>query len=137
MTFMTNSGRAGTMAEINIVPLIDVLLVLLVIFMVIAPNLSVGLHAAVPILSGDGGAAPVVVRLFADGSLKINGESSSWETLGPRLDEVFAHRATRAAFVEGADAVEFSEVARAIGVMHDRGIGEVGLLRARDFERQQ
>lgn len=137
MTVSSQHVRGSALAEMNVVPLIDILLVLLVIFMVISPAMNVGLHASVPAISGQAGPGPIVVRILADGSLRINDEAVSWETLQARLQVIFAHRPSSAAFVEGMDETQFSEVARAIGVMHQAGIAEVGLLSHRDLRRTQ
>jgi biopolymer transport protein ExbD len=127
---MQATGKAGgTVADMNIVPLIDVLLVLLIIFMVITPMTPNGLSAQVPQPAvGAGHDSPVVVQVAADGALRINGEESSWDGLGTRLRMIFSRRAEKEAFVTGENGVAFSEVARAIDVMTSAGIQRVGLL---------
>jgi biopolymer transport protein ExbD len=130
MQGLQKPGR--TVADINVVPLIDVLLVLLIIFMVISPLTPNGLSAQIPQpATGVSTGAPVVVQVAANGVLKINGEESSWEGLGSRLRLIFAHRAEKEAFVTGENGVAFSEVARAIDVMTSAGIQRVGLLTGR------
>jgi len=126
-------GKPGqAVADINVVPLIDVLLVLLIIFMVISPLTPNGLNAQIPQpATAETPTAPVVVQVAANGVLKINGEESSWEGLGGRLKFIFAHRAEKQAFVTGENGVAFSEVARAIDVMNSAGIERVGLLTGR------
>jgi biopolymer transport protein ExbD len=125
------------MASMNIVPLIDILLVLLIIFMVITPLNELGLHALVPqpaptdIASQPNPEAVVVVQVLADGNVKINGEDSTWGTLGSRLTDIFKTRAEKVAFVKGDDTVRFSDVARAIGIMKASGIDSVGLITAK------
>jgi biopolymer transport protein ExbD len=127
---MQATGKPGSaVADINVVPLIDVLLVLLIIFMVISPLTPNGLNAQIPQPArGTSLGSPVVVQLAANGALKIDGEESSWDGLGTRLREIFARRASKEAFVTGEDGVAFSEVARAIDVMTSAGIQSVGLL---------
>lgn len=118
------------MAEMNVVPLIDILLVLLIIFMVISPTMTQGLRAEVPAPGhGDGDVMKtIVVQVAANGALRINNEVSSWEHLGARLREIFRSRADKVAFVKGDVAVDFSQVARAIDVIQAAGIEQVGLL---------
>jgi biopolymer transport protein TolR len=130
---MSVGGKRGTVSEMNVVPLIDILLVLLVIFMII-PVYSKGLDALIPQQSTqppeknlpDPGV--VVVQVQADGTLRINQEPVNWETLGGRIEEIFKLRATRVAFIRGDALVEFSVVAKVIDVMHHSGISSVGLM---------
>jgi len=126
------------MAEMNVVPLIDILLVLLIIFMVITPIVPKGLEALVPQPSPNQQQPTpeilqktVVVQVSLGGKLKINQEDHSWETLGPRLEFIFKDRAEKVAFVKGDDAVMFADVARAIDIMRGAGIDKVGLITAK------
>ncbi len=135
---MAVGGKKGVMAEMNIVPLIDVLLVLLIIFMVITPLTPKGLEALVPQPPPPGAQADpelsaktIVVQVEAGGTLKINQEPSDWNSLGPRLEEIFKTRAERIAFIKGDDNVLFEQVARAIDIMRQSGIEKVGLITAK------
>jgi biopolymer transport protein TolR len=132
MGMQVGDSKRGVLAEMNVVPLIDVLLVLLIIFMAITPLASMGLKAAVPQSGPAGNGNPIVVQVFADGALRINGETSSWEMLGSRMSAIFKMRAEKVAFVKGDAKVEFSEVARAIDVMRTAGVEHVGLLTERN-----
>jgi len=124
-------SNRGTIADVNVVPLIDVLLVLLVIFMII-PHSQFGLKAEIPQsaapLPPERAPEVIVVQLLADGSLRINQEPISWELLELRLEEIYKMRANRAVFIRGDAAVEFSQVARVIDVMRSAGLGPVGLM---------
>jgi biopolymer transport protein TolR len=130
MGMSLGGSKRGTFTEMNVVPLIDILLVLLVIFMVI-PN-SQGLKAEIPQSETSSPPKPqpevIVVQVLADGSLQINHQPVEWLALRDRLAQVFKTRADRTAFIRGDSAVEFALVARVIDVMHTAGISPVGLM---------
>src|SRR5262249_48991348 len=120
---MQVGGKRGLTVDMNVVPLIDTLLVMLVIFMII-PHYSTGLDTKLPqpaepptVKTLDD--SVIVVRVREDGSLKINEESVSWDRLSPRLEEVFRERARRIAFIRGEAPVEFAAVARVVDVMRE------------------
>jgi biopolymer transport protein TolR len=134
---MTVGGGKGSLSEPNIVPLIDVLLVLIIIFMVITPRVPQGLDARIPQpaqpterLDKDEPLAAIVVQVTSSGNLLINQDKVSWDGLGPRLEDIFKQRAEKAAFVKGDDAVQFADVARAIDIMRGAGVDNVGLITA-------
>jgi len=130
-------GKRGVVSEMNVVPLIDILLVLLVIFMII-PRYSKGEDALIPQSSMAKEVTPpegiVIIQVFADGTLKINQEPVTYERLGSRIEEIFKERAPRIAFIRGDHPVEFGVVANVIDVMHTSGIASVGLL-TQDLEK--
>jgi biopolymer transport protein ExbD/biopolymer transport protein TolR len=134
---MLAGGKRGIVSDMNVVPLIDILLVLLVIFMII-PVHSVGLDAQIPQQPTERPDKrlpdPVVIQVLADGTLNINQEPVTWDRLGSRIEEIFKLRATRVAFIRGDQPVEFGVVARVIDVMRSSGIASVGLL-APDLEK--
>jgi biopolymer transport protein ExbD len=125
------------MATPNVVPLIDILLVLIIIFMVITPLTPKGLDTLVPQPSPNQQQnqelenKTVVVQVEKDGKLKINNEDTTWETLGPRMEQIFKERAEKVAFVKGDNDVLFMDVARAIDIMKGAGIDKVGLITAK------
>ena len=135
---MAVGGSKGVMAEPNIVPLIDVLLVLIIIFMVITPTVSIGLETLVPQPTPPNVkpdpvalAHTIVVQVTAGGRVMINQDDTTWEQLGPRLFDIFKERAEKVAFVKGDDSVHFELVARAIDIMRGSGIEKVGLITAK------
>ncbi len=134
---MEVGSKKGAIASMNVVPLIDILLVLLIIFMVITPLTPKGLEALVPQPAPPQKdqknieAKTVVVQVLENNQLKINEDNADWDTLGPRLNDIFKLRAEKVAFVKGDDNVVFAQVARAIDVMRNSGVDKVGLITAK------
>jgi len=117
-------GSRGIQAEMNVVPLIDILLVLLVIFMII-PTHQKGLDASVPQPAPKGAVSPVdviVVQVLSNGDLRINQEPVSWNQLADRMEMIYRERAFKLAFIRGEAPVEFASVARVVDVLHGSGI---------------
>jgi biopolymer transport protein TolR len=137
MGMQVGESKGGAMAEMNVVPLIDILLVLLIIFMVITPLTPKGLDTLVPQPNPNQKQdqelenKTVVVQVLMNGKVKINNEDSTWEGLGPRIEQIFKDRADKIAFVKGDNDVLFAEVARAIDIMRSAGIDKVGLITAK------
>ena len=138
MAMDVGGKKGGVMADMNIVPLIDILLVLLIIIMAITPTVPKGLEALVPQPSPpntkdnpDLLSKTIVVQVLANDTVKINDESTTWDTMGSRLGDIFKERAEKVAFVKGDDSVQFAEVARAIDIMREAGIDKVGLITAK------
>jgi biopolymer transport protein ExbD len=137
MAMTVGENKGGAMAEMNVVPLIDILLVLLIIFMVITPLTPHGLDALVPQPNPnkqenqDLENKTVVVQVLNGDKLKINNEDTTWDGLGPRLETIFKERAEKIAFVKGDNDVLFAQVARAIDIMTGAGITKVGLITAK------
>lgn len=126
--------KGSSMATMNVVPLIDILLVLIIIFMVITPLAPKGLSAQIP-QPDKPNPVPfvktIVVQVLDTEKLKINDEEATWDSLGMRLSDVFKDRAEKVAFVQGEDSVRFFDVARAIDIMRSSGVEKVGLMTAR------
>jgi biopolymer transport protein TolR len=137
MGMAVGGTKGGPVSEPNIVPLIDVLLVLIIIFMVITPRTPTGLQTIVPQppppnqKQTEPDNRTIVVQVMNGGKLKINQDDSNWNDLGSRLFDIFKERADKIAFVKGDDSVEFAQVARAIDIMRGSGIDHVGLITAK------
>ena len=136
---MSTSKQGGSLSEPNIVPLIDILLVLIIIFMVVTPLTPKGLNALVPQPSPenadpDAGLRTVVIQLAcADArcvtsTVKINAEESNWEVLQASLEDIFKARAEKIGFVKGEDNVAWAHIARAIDMFRAAGVDKVGLM---------
>jgi len=130
---MAVGGSGGAKADINMTPMIDVLLVLIIIFMVITPLTPKGLEAIVPQPAqpnqkSDADQRTVVISINKDKSLMINTEVTDEAKLGPRLDEIFKTRAERVVFVKGDPDLEFGIVAKVIDIAKGVGIDKVGLM---------
>jgi len=131
---MAVGSSGGPKADINMTPMIDVLLVLIIIFMVITPLTPKGLEALVPqpappnMKQAASDLRTVVIVINKDKSILINAEPSDEERLGMRLEEIFKTRAERVVFVKGDPDLEFQFVARAIDIAHGAGLDKVGLM---------
>ena len=135
MGMAVGTGKGGPQPNINMTPLIDVLLVLMIIFMVITPLTPKGLEALVPQPPPKNSPPPppdqdrtVVILIDKDKRMKLNTEDITEAQLGKRLIEVFKTRAERVVFVKGDPDLEFRYVARAIDIAKGAAIDKVGLM---------
>ena len=138
---MGMGGGGGTntaVSEINVTPLIDVLLVLLIIFMVIVPVTPKGLDALVPQPPKPNAPPPpdndttIVVQVLGTNptapAYKINQDAYNKQDIGPKLQQIFSVRANKVMFVKGDPDLYYGSIAEVIDMGHHAGVENIGII---------
>jgi biopolymer transport protein ExbD/biopolymer transport protein TolR len=134
---MGGGNTGGAMSEINVTPMIDVLLVLLIIFMVIVPVTPKGLNTLIPQppknpQQEQPNDRTIVVQVLANGkgepSYKINEDDFAKSAIEPKLAEIFATRQEKVMFVKASDTLDFGKVAEVIDMGHQADVDNIGLI---------
>jgi len=142
---MTTGSGGGAMGEINVTPMIDILLVLLIIFMVIVPVTPKGLDALVPQppknpQKQQQNDRTIVVQVLGRGgsnlTYKINETDVNRRDLLPKLTEIYANRAERVMFVRGDDDVNFAAIADVIDIAKAANVDHIGIMTPKIMQGQ-
>jgi biopolymer transport protein TolR len=125
-------GRSAAMSEINITPMVDVMLVLLIIFMVAAPMLTVGVPVKLPETAATALATeqeePLTITLTVDGRIAIQTTEVSDAEMIPKLTAIAAERTSRKVFLRADGAIPYERVAQVMGALNAGGFNEIGLV---------
>ena len=133
MAFSVGTGKRGPQADINVTPLIDVVLVLLIIFMVMTPVTLKELPAKVPQKQTENvplppGESAIVVELDAHDQLALNGEAVAPEALGAKVAERLAHDRQKVVFFKISDDANYGRAVRVMDVCKGAGARTLGIV---------
>jgi biopolymer transport protein TolR len=133
MAFSVGTGKRGPQADINVTPLIDVVLVLLIIFMVMTPVMLKELVAKVPQKQTENvplppGESVIVVELDAHDQLALNGEAVAPEALGAKVAERLAHDRQKVVFFKISDDANYGRAVRVMDVCKGAGAHTLGIV---------
>jgi len=140
-----SSSQRGINAEMNVTPMIDILLVILIIFMMMLPEMPYGLNAIVPQDSKDEHPQPenIVVIQLQDGApgappiVKLNQQPVAWSDLPDELAKIYLKRTDKSAFLKADGELDFQQVASVIDIAHQSGVVYVGLMTKEPVSRQR
>jgi biopolymer transport protein TolR len=125
-------GQAAAMSEINVTPFVDVMLVLLIIFMVAAPLLTVGVPIELPKTAASAlpteQEEPLTITLTADGRLLIQNSDVLAQELIPKLTAIAAERTSNKDFLRADGAIPYQRVAEVMGALSAGGFNNIGLV---------
>lgn len=125
-------SRAMPMSEINVTPFVDVMMVLLIIFMVAAPLLTVGVPVELPKTAASAlpseAEEPLTVTIAADGAVSIQNTEIAREDLVPRLRAIAAERSDDRVFLRADGTVTYEVVAQIMGALNSGGFSSIGLV---------
>jgi len=133
---MTGSNR-GINSDLNVTPMIDILLVILIIFMMMIPDKALGLNAVIPQDSSDSkqpqpeSLIVIQVQEGAPGAapnVKLNQQPVAWNELPDTLTKLYLKRTNKSAFLKADDELDFQEIASVIDIAHQSGVVYVGLM---------
>ena len=124
-------GTSAAMSEINVTPFVDVMLVLMIIFMVAAPMLTVGVPIKLPETSANAmpnEEEPLTITLTKDGLVLIQTTEYSQDELIPKLTAIAAERTNKKVFLRADGALPYEAVAQVMGALNAGGFNDIGLV---------
>lgn len=132
MAMSTVDSSGGFNAEPNVVPMIDILLVLLIIFMIMQPRMRKAIDLQLPdpapaIVTANQQSNQIVLEVGPGDQLAVNKEPVAWERLGPRLKEIYDPRPDKIMFVKGDPQVTYEKVINAMDIARGSGVKVIGV----------
>lgn len=132
MGMSVGGGNSGLNNEPNVVPMIDIMLVLLIIFMIMQPMMRKAVDLQLPepspsVVTANQASDQIVLEVLADGSFALNREPLTKETLAARLVEVYANRPDKIIFLKGDDKVIYQDVITAMDIARGSGVKVIGI----------
>jgi biopolymer transport protein TolR len=127
----SRSGGYRPMSEINVTPMVDVMLVLLVIFMVTAPLLTVGIPVNLPQTAADPisePTEPLVISIDASGKVFLQDTEIDTGSLGPRLEAITLNKTDTRIYVRGDQAINYGRIMEVMGLVKSAGFTQVALI---------
>ena len=133
MSMSTGDSSGGLSNEINVTPMIDVLLVLLIIFMAVLPSMRKAIDIQLPdpnptVQPANAKSDQIVLEVLPGGKFAINSEPQTADHLGTRLKEIYDPRPEKVIFVKGAEEIAYGQVVFAVDAARAAGIEVVGLV---------
>ena len=132
MAFSTSNSGGGFTSEPNVVPMIDILLVLLIIFMIMQPRMRKAIDLQLPdpnpaIVTANQQSNQIVLEVGPGDNLAINKEVVTWPRLGARLKEIYDPRPDKIMFVKGDPTVTYEKVINAMDIARGSGVKVIGV----------
>jgi biopolymer transport protein TolR len=125
-------GQSAAMSEINVTPFVDVMLVLMIIFMVAAPMLTVGVPVNLPKTAANSlpteQEEPLTITVTEDGMILLNSTEMEIDSLIPKLSAIAAERTSKKVFLRADGAVPYAKVAEVMGALNAGGFNDIGLV---------
>ncbi len=128
---MGAGGGSGVKSDPNVVPLIDILLVLLVIFMVITPSMQMGTDIKLPETASSQDQGPsnvIVLSLKGDLTVMVNQEVVPYDVLEQRLRDIYSTRSDKTIFIRANSKLPYKEVVKLIDIAKSAGVETVGII---------